>query len=133
MNKPEFFVTPGYGERQLRTYHYSQAVKIGNRLETSGQGGWNDRWEFPESLADEIAQAFRNVKRTLATAGAGWEHVIHVNSYHVGFPEEVNQTMTEQFRHYMPDHAPIWTALGVAGLGDPKMRIEIRVTAILPE
>jgi hypothetical protein len=24
MNKPEFFVTPGYGERQLRTFHYSQ-------------------------------------------------------------------------------------------------------------
>jgi enamine deaminase RidA (YjgF/YER057c/UK114 family) len=133
MNKPEFFVTPGYGERQLRAYHYSQAVKIGNRLETSGQGGWNDRWEFPESLTDEIAQAFRNVGRTLATAGAGWEHVIQVNSYHLGFPAEVNQTMTEQFRHYMPYHAPIWTALGVAALGDPKMRIEIRVTAILPE
>ena len=132
MSKPQYFVTPGYGERQLRLYHYSQAVKIGNRLETSGQGGWNDHWEFPESLTDEIAQAFRNVERTLATAGAGWEHVIQVNSYHVGFPEEVNQAMTERFRHYMPDHAPIWTALGVAALGDPKMRVEIRVTAVLP-
>lgn len=133
MNKPEFYVTPGYGERQLRTFHYSQAVKIGNRVETSGQGGWNDNWEFPESLTDEIAQAFRNVERTLASAGAAWQHVIQVNSYHVGFPDEVNQTMTERFRHYMPDHAPIWTALGVAALGDPKMRVEIRVTAILPE
>ena len=132
MSKPEFFVTPGYGERQLRTFHYSQAVKIGNRVETSGQGGWNDNWEFPESLTAEIAQAFRNVERTLASAGAARQHVIQVNSYHVGFPDEVNQTMTERFRHYMPDHAPIWTALGVAALGDPKMRVEIRVTAILP-
>ena len=47
MNKPEFFITPGYGERQLRMFHYSRAVRIGNRLETSGQGGWNDNWEFP--------------------------------------------------------------------------------------
>jgi enamine deaminase RidA (YjgF/YER057c/UK114 family) len=133
MNKPEFFVTPGYGERQLRTFHYSQAVKIGNRLETSGQGGWNDDWEFPESLTDEIGQAFRNVERTLASAGAGWEHVVQVHSYHVGFPGEVNNTMTERFRQYMPNHAPIWTALGVAALGDPKMRVEIRVTAILAE
>ena len=132
MNKPEFFVTPGYGERQLRTFHYSQAVKTGNRVETSGQGGWSDNWEFPQSLTAEIAQAFRNVERTLASAGAAWQHVIQVNSYHVGFPDEVNQTMTERFRHYMPDHAPIWTALGVAALGDPKMRVEIRVTAILP-
>ena len=43
MSKPEFFATPGYGERQLRTFHYSQAVKIGNRVETSGQGGWKSR------------------------------------------------------------------------------------------
>ena len=28
--------------------------------------------------------------------------------------------MTERFRHYMPDRAPIWTALGVSALGDPK-------------
>ena len=74
-----------------------------------------------------------NVERTLASAGAAWQHVTQVNSYHVGFPDEVNQTMTERFRHYMPDHAPIWTALGVAALGDPKKRVEIRVTAILPE
>jgi enamine deaminase RidA (YjgF/YER057c/UK114 family) len=86
-------------------FHCSQAVKIGNRLETSGHGGWNDNWEFPESLTDEIAQAFRNVERTLASAGAGWQHVIQVNSYHLGFPEEVNRSMTERFRHYMPDQA----------------------------
>jgi enamine deaminase RidA (YjgF/YER057c/UK114 family) len=132
MSKPEFFVTPGYGERQLRLFHYSQAVRIGERLETSGQGGWNDDWEFPESLTEEIAQAFRNVDRTLSAAGAGWEHVAAVHSYHVGFPEEVNTAMTNWFRYYMPDHAPIWTALGVAALGDPKMRVEIRVTAIVP-
>ena len=113
MPHPEFFLTPGYGERQLRMFHYSQAVKIGNRVETSGQGGWNDDWQFPPSLADEIAQAFRNVERTLAAAGARWEHVIAVNSYHLGFPQEVNQIMTERFQDYMPNHAPIWTALGV--------------------
>jgi enamine deaminase RidA (YjgF/YER057c/UK114 family) len=84
MNKPEFFVTPGYGERLLNGLHYSQAVKIGNRVETSGQGGWDDDLQILESLADEIAQAFWNLERTLAAAGAGWEHVIHVNSYHVG-------------------------------------------------
>jgi enamine deaminase RidA (YjgF/YER057c/UK114 family) len=133
MSKPEFFTTPGYGKRQLEIFHYSQAVKVGNRVETSGQGGWDDEWQFPETLADEIAQAFRNVERTLASAGAGWKHVIAVNSYHLGFPDEVNQIMTEQFRTHMPNHAPIWTALGVAALGDPKMRVEIRATAILPE
>jgi enamine deaminase RidA (YjgF/YER057c/UK114 family) len=135
MSKAEFVITPGYGDRQRKLYHYSQAVKIGERVETSGQGGWNDDWKFPESIVDEIAQAFRNVERTLAAAGASWAHVIHVNSYHVGLAgnqDEINRTMTERFRHYMPDHAPIWTCLGVAALGDPKMQVEIRVTAIVP-
>jgi hypothetical protein len=28
MKKPEFFITPGYGEYMLNELHYSQAVKI---------------------------------------------------------------------------------------------------------
>ncbi len=52
MNKPEFFVTPGYGERLLNGLHYSQAVKIGDRVETSGQGGWDDELQIPQLLAD---------------------------------------------------------------------------------
>lgn len=132
MSKPEFFVTPGYGDKALDLLHYSQAVKVDNRVEISGQGGWDDDFQIPTSLVAEIEQAFRNVERTLALAGAGWQHVIHVNSYHVGkFPPEVNETMTRLYRQYMPDHAPIWTQTGVEALGLPAMRIEIRVTAIL--
>jgi enamine deaminase RidA (YjgF/YER057c/UK114 family) len=65
------FCYPGYGEYMLNKLHYSQAVKIGDRVETSGQGGWDNNLQILESLADEIVQAFRNVERTLATAGAG--------------------------------------------------------------
>jgi enamine deaminase RidA (YjgF/YER057c/UK114 family) len=69
----------------------------------------------------------------LATAGASWEDVVHINSYHVGgFPPEVNDVMVKLFRHYMPNHAPIWTEVGVAALALPTMRVEIRVTAIVP-
>lgn len=100
MSKPEFFITPGYGEKALDLLYYSQAVRVDNRVEISGQGGWNDDFEITQSLVEEIEQAFRNVERTLETAGAGWEHVIHVNSYHVGgFPSEVNETMTRLYRH----------------------------------
>ena len=69
---------------------------------------------------------------TLATAGARWPHVVHVNSYHVGgFPPVINETMAKLYRHYMPDRAPIWTQLGIEALWLPTMRIEIRVTAII--
>jgi enamine deaminase RidA (YjgF/YER057c/UK114 family) len=38
--------------------------------------------------------------------------------------------MAEQFRKRMGDRAPIWTQIGVAALGTPRIRVEIRVTAI---
>ncbi len=72
MTKPEFFVTPGYGDRQLADLHYSQAVRIGDRVEISGQGGWDDDFNFPATLHGEIERAFDNVERTLVVAGATW-------------------------------------------------------------
>jgi enamine deaminase RidA (YjgF/YER057c/UK114 family) len=136
MSDVEFFVTPGFGEKVRETLHYSQAVRIGNRVEISGQGGWDDDVNFPESLEDEIVRAFENVERVLAAAGASWRDVVHVNSYHVASePDTIgnahNDVMAAQLRKWMPDRAPIWTQTGVTVLGAPKMRVEIRVTAVI--
>lgn len=135
-SEPEFFVTPGFGDTLAAGLHYSQAVRIGDRVEISGQGGWNDDIEFPDSLEEEIVQAFDNVERTLGTAGASWRDVVHVNSYHVldapaGAFDAHNEVMVAQFRKRMPDRKPIWTQTAVVALGAPKMRIEIRVTAVI--
>lgn len=133
MSEPQFFVTPGYGAAFREERNYSQAVRVGDRVEISGQGGWSDSLTFPESLEDEVAQAFDNVARTLAEAGAAWTDVIAVESYHVLGPEdfaEHNRLMVAQFRARLGDRAPIWTESGVAALGDPDMRVEIRVTAV---
>lgn len=130
MTKAQFFVSSGAGETFLKELHFSQAVRTGDRVQISGQGGWNDRLEIPEGIEDEIVQAFRNVERALGLAGASWQDVIEVNSYHVGgFPPVVNATISSLFRQYMPDQAPIWTQVGVEALGLPTMRFEIRVEA----
>jgi enamine deaminase RidA (YjgF/YER057c/UK114 family) len=50
MEKPVFIVAPGAGETFRENLHFSSAVKIGNRVETSGQGGWNDALEIPDAL-----------------------------------------------------------------------------------
>lgn len=132
MATPEFIVTPGSGEAFRQNLHFSTAVRIGNRVETSGQGGWNDDLEIPDSVEEEIAAAFRNVDLILTAAGANWTHVVHVNTYHVGgFQPVVNETIVKLYRQYMPDHAPIWTQVGVEALGLPAMRFEMRVTAII--
>ena len=131
-----FFVTPGYGPRHLEALHYSQAVRIGDRVEISGQGGWDDETVFPADLEDEIVQAFENVERTLATAGATWADVVSVDSFHIPtepdtIGDDHTRVMVEQFRKRMGDRAPIWTQIGVAALGAPGMRVEIRATAVV--
>jgi enamine deaminase RidA (YjgF/YER057c/UK114 family) len=82
MSTVTFGITPGFGEKPHEALGYSGAVRVGDRVETSGQAGVDDDLVIPESLADEIIQAFDNVGRTLATVGATWKDVIHVNSYH---------------------------------------------------
>lgn len=137
MPEPEFFDTPGYGEITRSHYNYSQAVRIGDRVEISGQGGWDDDFTFPGSaLPEEIEMAFDNVERTLAVAGATWADVVAVDTFHVptaddSIGEEHMTVITEQFRKRLGDHMPLWTALGVKALGLPEMHVEIRVTAVV--
>ena len=56
---------PGVGEDNSSKYHYSQAVKVGNIIRTSGQGGWvwDDNREITKvirDIDDQIAKAFEN-------------------------------------------------------------------------
>jgi enamine deaminase RidA (YjgF/YER057c/UK114 family) len=131
MERSEFIVTPGFGDTLRNDLHFSTAVRIRNRVETSGQGGWNDDLEITAAIEDEIAAAFDIITVVLAQAGASWPQVIHVYTYHVGgFPTVVNETIVRLDRHHMAGHALIWTQLGVEALGHPAMRFEMRVTAI---
>lgn len=136
MPEIEFFITPGFGEKARKALHYNQALRIGDRVEISGQGGWDDDVRFPDVLDDEIVRAFDNVERVLAAAGATWRDVVTVDSYHVPVEDDEigdahTRVMVEQFRKRMGDRAPIWTQIGVAALGAPKMRVEIKVSAIV--
>ncbi|MFI5721272.1 Rid family hydrolase [Streptomyces cyaneofuscatus] len=136
MDTVTFGIVPGYGEKLHDALGYSSAVRVGDRVEISGQAGVDDDLNIPDSLEEEIVQAFENVERALATVGATWHDVIHVNSYHKVAPgekvisEDVNRIMAQQFRLRLDGRAPIWTETGVTALGLAAMRVEIRVTAI---
>jgi enamine deaminase RidA (YjgF/YER057c/UK114 family) len=136
MSKFKMSAPGGWGRKNLLDYSYSMAMEVDGRVELSGQGGWDpETLEFPTSrpIEAEINQAFDNVAFMLNAVGLSWVNVGHVNSYHVLEPDgtilAATAEMARQFRQRMPDHQPIWTCLGVAVLGDPKMRVEIRVTA----
>lgn len=135
--------TPGDHDvsRMQRALHYSQAIRIPastplDRVEISGQGGWDTTLAFPDDLDAEIARAFDNVETILGEAGATWGDVVAVDSFHVSvtdaaIDEAHTRSMVTQMQARMPGHRPIWTQIGVHTLGAPGMRVEIRVTALV--
>lgn len=89
--------------------------------------------QFPKDINEQIDQAFKNVDLTIKTAGGkGWSQVYRVNSYHLPLNDEALQAMARNFKKWMPDHQPIWTAVGVTRLGMDDMRVEIEVAAHVP-
>lgn len=136
MTQLMFTITPGFGEVLNAQLPYSQAVRLGDIVYISGQGGWDDEIRFPADLETEIVQAFDNVGRTLATVGATWADVVAIDSFHVPtvadeIGDDHTRVMAEQMRLRMDGQEPVWTEVGVAALGAVGMRVEIKVTAYL--
>ncbi|KAJ4290007.1 hypothetical protein N0V88_006808 [Collariella sp. IMI 366227] len=71
--------------------HYSQAVRVADRIECSGQGGWDPTTgAIPSDLPAKIEQVFANVDACLRSAGGkGWSQVYGVNLYTTELTEEV--------------------------------------------
>lgn len=133
----EYFDTPGYGEIARTRNQYRQALRVGDRVEISGQGGWEADFTLSvTSLEDEIVKACDNVEKTLAEAGASWRDVVNVRSYHVPTGEDSigdqhMSVMVDQFRKRFGENLPLWTAVGVQALALPEQRVEIEVVAIV--
>jgi enamine deaminase RidA (YjgF/YER057c/UK114 family) len=132
MAEPRFLVPAGYGEYMRENYHYSQGVRVGDVIYVTGQGGWDEGFNFADSVHDQIRQAFKNVETVLAEADASWENVVDITSYHVGLDDSVLGTMVEQLKRYCPTHEPLWTVLGVVRLALPAMKVEITANAVAP-
>ncbi|KAG8757094.1 hypothetical protein FRC11_004811, partial [Ceratobasidium sp. 423] len=110
--------------------HYSQAVIIGDIVKLSGQGGWDENGKTdPNNPKGQVDLAFDNIEKALRAAGLrGLEDVYAIRSYHYPIDETFNYTV-EQLKRRIPGHRPAWTAIGVARLAFPQMKVEIEVEA----
>ncbi|OIW28737.1 L-PSP endoribonuclease family protein [Coniochaeta ligniaria NRRL 30616] len=135
MSHLKYYAYEGQGVEKQQKFSYSQAVRIGDRIECSGQGGWDPiTGEFEKEINAQIDLAFANVERCLKDAGGkGWSQVYRVTSYHVPINNEAMTAMVRNFRKHMPEHQPLWTCVGVTRLGEDDMRVEIEVVAHDPQ
>jgi len=136
MSNLQSYAYPGYGEWAQKNLYYTQAVRVGDRIVCSGQGGWDHKQKVfsletlvQKDLLEEIDQAFENVDYALKHAGGkGWSQVYRVVTYSTDIGPQ-HKRLVENFRKWMPNHCPVWTQLGVKQLGADTMHIEIDVEA----
>jgi 2-iminobutanoate/2-iminopropanoate deaminase len=109
---------------------YSQAIKAGNVIYTSGQVSL-DPTTGELVTADFTAQArrvFENLRAVLAAAGAEFRHVAKATVYLTDLANF--QTLNAIYAEYFGDHKPARTTVQVAGL--PKgAQVEIDLIAVL--
>lgn len=117
---------------------YSNGIVAKGRLVfVAGQVGWNNAQEKFETsdFAGQARQALKNIVAILAEAGARPEHICRMNWY-VGDAKEYNASLKElgaAYREVIGRNFPVMTALQVAGFVEAGTKLEIEVTAVLPE
>lgn len=114
-------------------FRYSPGVKAGPFLFMAGQLGRDDQLNVIQDKEAQFAQAFENVKKVLAAAGASLDDVVDMITYHTDM-RDLQLFMEVKDRYFTnPERLPTWTALGVAALAMPGLFAEIKATALLPD
>ena len=129
----DFLQPPGWA----RARGYSTGVAASGRTVcVSGMIGWDGQGVFhTDDFAGQVRQALRNVVEVLAEAGARPEHIVRMTWYvldkheYLGAHKEVGAA----YRDVIGRHFPAMTAVQVAGLIEDRARVEIEVTAIVPD
>jgi enamine deaminase RidA (YjgF/YER057c/UK114 family) len=106
---------------------YSRAVVDGEWVFVSGTTGFDyEKMTISDDLVEQAEQCFRNIRAALNEAGADFQDVVRVTYI---LPEAADfPKCWPTFRKYLGDVRPAAMMIS-AGLSDPRMRIEIQVTA----
>ena len=101
----------------------------------SGQIGWDAEGRIvSDDLAEQIAQALRNIVAVLAEAGAGPEHVARLTWYLT----DIDDYMAHQaevgaaYRKVIGRHFPVMAVVQVVRLVEARALVEIEATAVRP-
>jgi enamine deaminase RidA (YjgF/YER057c/UK114 family) len=106
---------------------YSRAVIDGEWVFVSGTTGFDyDTMTISDNLLDQTEQCLKNIQAALRKAGADFADVVRVN-YIVPNGERFSDCWPV-LRKYFGASRPAMTMIS-AGLLDPRMQIEIEVTA----
>jgi enamine deaminase RidA (YjgF/YER057c/UK114 family) len=102
----------------------------------SGMVGWNAQEQFvAKDFPGQVRQTLRNIVEVLNEAKARPEHIVRMNWYVVDKSEyrAASREVGVIYREVLGRHYPAMTLVEVSGLLEPQARVEIEVTAVVPE
>ncbi len=121
----------------IRPRGYSNGVSASGRTVCiSGMIGWDGQAQFhTDDFAGQVRQALQNVVDVLKEADAKPEHIVRMTWYVIDKKEYVAayKEVGEAYRDVIGRHYPTMTAVQVAGLIEDRAKVEIEVTAIVPD
>lgn len=129
----EFLQPPGWP----RPKGYANGVVArGRQVHVSGMVGWTPAGQFEtDDFVGQSRQALANIVAVLHEAGAGPEHIVRMTWYVLDKREylDAGPALGAAYRDVIGRHYPAMTAVQVAGLMEDRARVEIEVTAIIPD
>ena len=108
----------------------------GAMIFVGGQIGWNADQQFEsDDFIVQTRQALINIAAVLKAGGAGPEHMVRMTWYVTDRREYIARLkeLGTAYREVMGKNFPAMTCVEVSGLVEDRARIEIEVTAVLPD
>ncbi len=116
---------------------YSNGIAVaGRQIFVSGQVGWDAQCRFvADTFAGQTAQTLRNIVAVLAEAGARPEHITRMTWYFTSKAEYLAaaKEIGAAYREIIGRHYPVMTAVQVVALMEDAAKVEIEVTAVVPD
>lgn len=114
---------------------YANGILVeGRQVYVAGQVGWDAEQRFvSDDFAAQVQQALANVVAVLACAGAKPEHIVRMTWY-VTSRDEYNAALAgigAAYRELIGRNYPAMSVVVVAGLLEPRAKVEIEVTAVI--
>lgn len=111
-------------------HQYAAAIRSGDLLFVSGQVGSREDGSPEPVFEDQVRRAFANLRAVLAAAGANFDDVIDVTSFHTDPQAQFEKMLAIRAEEIGDPPYPTWTAVGVTWLAG--FDFELKVIARLP-
>jgi enamine deaminase RidA (YjgF/YER057c/UK114 family) len=116
---------------------YSNGVAARGRVVcVSGMVGWDAQGQFQtDDFVGQARQALENIVAVLREADAGPGHIVRMTWYVLDKREYIasGRELGAAYREVIGRHYPAMSAVQVAGLMEERARVEIEVTAVVPD